>query len=200
MLELSIKELDIAKEIVNISLAKAADSLSFFIKQKVMMQISSVSLDVISSETNFTNLKTDVFTALKTEIKGDFDGNCYLLITSEDKNKILDLTLPQSVLNDEVKKKEFGREILLEIDNIVTASVVTQFSNLLKYKMYGYIPQIKEVNFDDINHYLFSENNNQSALFSVKTKFSTEKDKLEPEFIWFMNKEKFIAGVQNYKI
>lgn len=195
-MELSNKELDYAKEIVNISLAKAGDALSFFIKQKTIISSNSVSLDKISDSTVFTKIQSNHIISLKTEIKGEFDGNCYLLFTEEDKEKILELTLPNNILSDETKKQEFGNAILLEIDNILTASVVTQFSNILKFKMYGYVPQIKIVQSNEINEYLYSENKDKDSLLNIKTKFMTDIDKLEPEFIWIMNKEKFISSIR----
>jgi chemotaxis protein CheY-P-specific phosphatase CheC len=190
-MELSIIENDLAKEIVNIALAKAGDALSFFIKQRTIIKNNSVSVDPISKDSCFTTITSDFITSLKTEIKGDFDGNCYLLFSEEDTNKILELTLPSSILNDKQKKTEFGNAILLEIDNIVTASVVTQFSNIFSCKMFGYVPNINRITKTEINEFLFNENQNKNLILNIKTKFITDKDKLEPEFVWFMNQEKF---------
>ena len=45
-------ELDIAKEIINIAFSKAADSLSFFTKEKVLIQIMEIKFNTSESFSN----------------------------------------------------------------------------------------------------------------------------------------------------
>lgn len=195
-MELSTQELDVAREIVNISIAKAADMLSFFIKQKVLTQSSTLSFISFTKDTKFSTILADPITVLKTEIKGEFTGNCYLLLSQQQKENILQITLPKNVLADEKLKEEQGTAILLEIDNIITASVVSQFSNLLNLKMYGYVPQLLVVPHEQINNYLYEENATQDVLMNIKTKLLTGSNNIHPEFVWFLNKDVFVREIK----
>lgn len=195
-LELTDKEQDIANEVVNIAIAKAADMLSFFVKQKVMAEKSKISFEPFSEKTLFTSMNSERIVVLKTEVRGEFTGNCYLLFTQEQKEKVLRLTLPPLVYSNEKLLKEQGKAILLEMDNIISASVISQFANLLKLQMYGYVPRFNEIKAEDVNGFLYEENKSNSVLLRIKTKLSTENDKLEPEFVWFLDKDVFISGIK----
>jgi chemotaxis protein CheY-P-specific phosphatase CheC len=197
-MELTEAEHDIAREVVNIAIAKAADMLSFFLKQKVLAVSSNISFDNFEADTKFTEFTSSPVTILKTEVRGEFTGNCYLLLSAEQKEIILKLTLPPLAYRDEKQKKIQGKGILLEIDNIIAASVISQFANLLNFQMYGYVPKLTELNSEEVNTHLYNENSNQTVLLRIKTKLtnSGSDGKIEPEFLWFLNKEVFISGVR----
>ena len=77
-------EEDIAKEIINIGLIKAADSMAFFTKEKVF--IRSLDLEILDTSAidqmyqNHDN-QEDRY-VLTTHIKGDLSGDCHLIFTS----------------------------------------------------------------------------------------------------------------------
>lgn len=188
-------KIDKAKEIINIALAKAGDSLSFFIKQRVIIKSNLVSFENVCLTALQESFSHDEYVVLKTEIKGDLSGVCFLMFNKDETERILELALPANVLSDEKKKQEFGDAFLLEIDNIVTASVVTQFSNLLNYKMYGYVPSLQRTNKADLSNVLKNECGDEESVLSIKTQFITDTLNLEPVFLWFFKKENFIEAI-----
>jgi chemotaxis protein CheY-P-specific phosphatase CheC len=196
-MELNEQQLDVAKEVVNISLAKVGDMLSFFMKQRVLIKSSDIFFESFDEHSVFTKLSHESITCLKTEVRGEFSGNCYLLFSEEQKEKLLQIILPEPIYKNPESKKLQGDALLLEIDNIASASVVTQFSNLLGYKMFGYVPQLFEKSTHDINTFLFNDNKSLSSVMRIKTDFTANRDKIEPEFIWFMDKTAFLNGIKN---
>ena len=93
--------------------------------------------------------------------------------------------------------EEMSDGIMLEVDNIISASVITQFSNLLKVKIHGGVPDLKKVSFEEMEDYISSEVNNELYLISFKTSFESSKANFNPEFVWLFDNT-FIDCIKNY--
>jgi hypothetical protein len=72
-------ELNAAKEIVNAGLLKAAESLSFFMKEKITLDDMDFSFNKASNPADFTSKKGDNIHLLLTEIIGELKGVCCLI-------------------------------------------------------------------------------------------------------------------------
>lgn len=190
-IELSRVELDITQEIINIGIAKAADSLSFFIKGKVWIQL----LDIKMNSANYSPLSRKYPTAknylLTTVIKGEAKGIAYLLFNESEAEKIGDANLPDSIKNDPVEKAKMMEAFLLEIDNIITGSVITQFSNILQCNIYGDVPSLKILAGHEINQYLSEKHSDDLNSIYFNVRFITENMDLTPEFIWLLDDKIF---------
>ena len=135
---------------------------------------------------------------LITEIKGELEGVCYLIFSQEEVKYLLEASLPESIRNEEAKLKVMGNAILLEMDNIIAASVITQFSNFFNYKMYGDVPKLEKFPLKELRSYIDSNTaagDNQYCLY-FKSDFHTNNLQVRPEFIWLLN-EKYISGVKS---
>lgn len=199
MKEFNELELDIAKEILNIGLSKSADSLSFFTKDKVLLN----TFDIYSSEAKnlkvlATNFGSEDTYVLSTELKGELTGECFLIFRKNEVEELLKATLPASILGNPEQKEEMGNAILLELDNIVSAAVITQFSNILQCSSYGNVPQLNVMSPSNLEGFL-TKRIGDDHLVCFKAEFITENVKLQPEFIWGLN-ERFVAGVKSIAI
>ena len=87
-----------------------------------------------------------------------------------------------------------SKAVLLEVDNIITASVVTQFANLLKMRMLGYIPYLEVKDAPDLVDLIKSKADTDQFIINFKTTYLTDKNKIEPEFVWVLE-QKFIDKV-----
>lgn len=188
----STLEIDVAKEIVNIALAKAADSLSFFTKEKVFIRGLDVEFNPIK-DFDCKSKDQKINHVLTTEIKGDVSGKCFLVFDGSDVENFWKIALPENIQNDPDKKKEMGQAILMEADNIITASVVTQFANLLKINMHGYVPNYDLLVCEKMNAFFHKDIDNSEAYLQFSATFTSESIQINPEFIWmldsvFMNK------------
>lgn len=197
MVEWNKYEIDVAKEIINIGLSKAADSLSFFIHKKVLLQGLNLEVKPIEQLEYPKEGDDIIFHVLTSEIKGDIQGYCYLNFSEDDGSKFLNIALPDGVKNDEDKYKEMGKAMLLEVDNIITASVVTQFANLLKVSMHGFVPIYKMLHASQILEYMYTSSKEATSYLHFRAKFMCKEVNMAPDFIWLLDRE-FMKKVSSF--
>lgn len=195
--ELNHIEADVAKEIINIGLGKAADSLSFFSQQKVIIRSSELILKNTNEAKNLTKKEGDNIHVLTTDIVGDLKGVCFLIFNEKEVNKLLKISLPASILEDEEQKLVMSDAILKEADNIISASVITQFSNLLKFNIHGGIPELDIMAEDKVMAFLLSRATDSKYFLQISAQFHTEEVDFSPEFVWFLDTQ-FIEGIKKF--
>ena len=195
MIKLTERELDLAREIVSIGLAKAADALSFFTGDKVMISHFDLQIRQLSETTRFNpKLGNNVHVAL-TKLIGEIPGACALLFSQQEADNLLQLALPPSVYNDPQKRAIMGEAILLEIDNITTAAVITQYSNFLGFNMFGGVPQLIKMKDSEVDSYLLAQAGDQNYLLCFTTCLTTNKQAINPAFMWLLD-QRFLAGIK----
>lgn len=195
--ELNDVELDLAKEIINIGLGKAADSMAFFTKEKVFIRSFDVKLKDASSVRELSKKdKGELLYVLTTEVKGELGGICYLIFSEKEVNELLKVSLPTSVLEDKEKLEVMSEAILLEMDNIIVASVITQFSNFFDYNTYGDVPSLSITPSNGFSQILESTCKSVDYILNFKSEFTTTGIDVNPEFIWLLD-NKYIEGVKN---
>ncbi len=190
-------EFDIAKEIINVGLGKAADSVAFFTHDKVIIRGLDFKVEDLENINNVSNKnENETLYVLSTEILGELKGICYLIFSESEVNKLLKVCLPESIRNNQANLKEMGEAILLEMDNIIVASVITQFSNFFKYKMHGDIPRLSITISKGFEQIVRSANRCGNYLLYFKSEFFTLGLNITPEFIWLLD-DKYFEGVKN---
>ena len=197
MEELNNIEADVAKEIINIGLSKAADSLSFFSQQKVIIRSSELILKNTSEAKKLSNKAGNKIYVLTTDIVGELAGVCYLIFNEQEVNKLLKISLPASILEDEEQKMVMSDAILKEADNIISASVITQFSNLLNFKIHGGVPQMDVMEEEKVLSFMLSRASESEYFLQISAQFHTEEVDFSPEFVWFLD-NKFIQGIKQF--
>lgn len=121
---------------------------------------------------------------LTTEIFGDITGKSYLFL-SDKEFEVLTAGVPES----KDPKVNFKEEFSKEVDNILSASVITRLSNELKVKMYGDIPilvgkvsgEIEDIINDD-----FKDQGEEIYINSISFSFETQPV-ISPIFVWVVN-------------
>ena len=193
---LNTSELDIAHEVLNIGLTKSGDSLSFFTKQKVFLQSIDFDTNNLSQiEPLISKKHANDITLLTTELKGELRGNCFLIFEQQEVEELLNVALPKSILEKPEMKLEMGEAILKELDNIVSASMITQLSNLLDCQVYGDVPQLDIVKADQLQSVILDKSKFE-YLFCFKTEFRVQNLELKPSFIWGLD-ARFLDGIKN---
>lgn len=191
------KEMQAARNIISAGLVKAAESLSFFMNETITLnefdQEESLSVNAIEIEKkNQSNIHLMI-----TKVIGELNGVCCLIFSEEEADQLRNTALPPEVLNSPEMMAEMSDGIMLEVDNIISASVITQFSNLLKVKIYGGVPALRKVDSTELEKYLQEEINNELYLVSFKTKFKSSHVSFAPEFIWLFDNT-FVESIKNY--
>jgi len=191
------KEMQAARNIISAGLVKAAESLSFFMNETITLnefdKEESLSVNAIEIEKkNQSNIHLMI-----TKVIGELNGVCCLIFSEEEADQLRNTALPPEVLNSPEMMAEMSDGIMLEVDNIISASVITQFSNLLKVKIYGGVPALRKVDSTELEKYLQEEINNEMYLVSFKTKFKSSHVSFAPEFIWLFDNT-FVESIKNY--
>ncbi|WKK78148.2 hypothetical protein QYS49_14520 [Marivirga salinae] len=136
-------------------------------------------------------IKTKKPSILITDIIGEAKGRSYLVFSEKDAQAVPDMLIQK--MKSLQSNPDFAEIILKEVDNMVSAAVITELSNQLNLKIYGDVPKIiypdeanREWLQDEIEH-----NENMFAILS-SANFSFEDNmKISPYFIWILDKQFF---------
>ena len=192
-------ELEVTKELLNISLANAADAFSKMANERVLFNGYDLAL---LQKNDLEELLTDVdnenLYVLTTEVKGKLQGICYLVFDKKDAEGIFPIFAPNaSTISDDGLLSEFQQAILMEIDNILSAAMVTQLSNFLDLFVYGDVPDYKFINKSELIGILKNDHDMYyEVALNLKAKLETTNSKTSPIFIWFF-KNDFVDAVKN---
>ena len=180
-------ERDIIKEILNIGLARAADSFAVIAKDKVLLKVPDIQLIEVKELISLVAKYEDTHVIIQSDIKGDFNGATLMLFSDEHIAQLSEVCL--SMLD--VRKGELSvmqESLLLEISNIITGALVTQLANILKSNIYGSPPKppkshiansLKEIL---VQHPLF-----QPLVFTVITRFTHNSKNVELPLLLFFD-------------
>jgi|TARA_R100000027_G_scaffold63648_1_gene56495 chemotaxis protein CheY-P-specific phosphatase CheC len=142
-------------------------------------------------------IKTKNPSVLITDIIGEAKGKSYLVFSEKDAKAVSDILIQK--LKSLESNPDFVEIILKEVDNMVSAAVITEFSNQLELKIYGDVP--KMIYPEDANkQWLANEiedNENMFAILSSANFAFEDNFKICPYFIWILNKEFY--NVLNHK-
>lgn len=184
---LSKKEKALAREIIDTGYQNAAKSFSLVLRQKIEIVISEI--EVTKAEPNYGSfLKSGQdITMLTTKIIGEVSGKSFLLLNEEERAAIYSACL--SPQKDEGIRKTMEEAILKEIDNIVSATVITQFSNALGFSIYGDVPHLMTISSKEIATAIAKDLEKEPDYFlTVNTRFFFENDTtLQPYFFWILS-------------
>ena len=118
---------------------------------------------------------------LITDIIGDISGKSFLIFNEEESNEIFKV-LSSSMANDAFKKA-----FLMEIDNIISASVISELSNALEVEIYGDVPHLSVVHARDLQEFMSKEicKDTPSSFIFCNTMFLFDnKEHVHPQFVW----------------
>ncbi len=191
------KEMDVAVEMINRGLDRAAVSLKMILNSSIEVTNVDFDITVLDDETQYSNKKDDRIHILRTELAGELRGICHLIFTSEEVDKIHKKCLPERYVNSDSEDAQVMRlELLKEIDNIMAASVITEFANSLDVGIYGNVPSLHIMEANEVNKYIHAESVTLSPLIQFSSVFHTGEIDIKSDFIWLLEEE-FIKKIKN---
>lgn len=168
---------------------RAADSFSKLVGQHVRIT-NSTSVLVRHGE-DFTCLSEESgdLTVLTTQLIGDLSGKSFLIFSEEETNEIFKVV-------GSPHNKTLREAFLLEIDNIISASVISDLSNALNIEIYGDVPQIYQLHSNELQEFLAadltSHSEDPSSMILCNTTFRFDHgDQIHPQFIWRISSKVF---------
>ncbi|MGF1532217.1 MAG: hypothetical protein ACFCUI_00830 [Bernardetiaceae bacterium] len=131
------------------------------------------------------------FFVLRTDIKGDFAGEVYLVVSPTDEPRISELLLPGSL----VGQPEMREAILLEVDNILTAAMVTKYSEILQKQIIGDVPEAQTYQPERLVAYFDAQHQQPNYVFTFAAELITLQSQLKLYIVGFFD-ERFVQDVQ----
>jgi chemotaxis protein CheY-P-specific phosphatase CheC len=180
-------EQDITQEVIQIGLAKAADTLSFFVKEKVLLQLNEVKVNDGSATWPSPKMGTAQNYVIRTELRGDIMGVAYLVFDEQEAQQLANIQAWGRV------QEEMKEALLMEVGNILTAAVITQFANILQRNMHGHVPELSLLPSSALGALIGLGHSAEFNAISFKAVFRSESVDVKPEFVWFMEKKFFGA-------
>jgi chemotaxis protein CheY-P-specific phosphatase CheC len=174
--------------IMNAGFTKAATSFSKLINRQVRI-INSQSV-IIRHDDDFSCISEeqgDLY-VLITQIIGDITGRSFLILNEDESKEIF------SLMNTSVANSALREAFLLEIDNIISASVIAEISNSLDLDVYGDVPRLSKVHARDLQEFLIGKTmtDESSSMILTNTTFLLDsKEKIHPQFIWRLSSRIF---------
>lgn len=133
---------NLLEEIINKGYNRAATSFASMIGHKVT--IDNKRIDILKDKDSLSNTfknRANIVLVI-TSIIGSLRGESYLLLTKEEEDVICKMSRNAFGGGTSIENSL----ILKEIDNILSAAVITEFSNSLNIKIYGDVPHLFEIN------------------------------------------------------
>ncbi|SHK53089.1 chemotaxis protein CheC [Hymenobacter psychrotolerans] len=194
-------ERDVVREILNIGLARAADSFAAIAQEKVLLEVPSLDLMPGNGILEMVREIQQANVAIQSDIRGDFNGTTLMFFSGQHIQRLsrvcLRMSVPASIAIDEMQES-----LLLEISNIITGALVTQLANILKAKIYGAPPTAPRGDIADSLHNLLEGHTQvQPLIFSVITQFSDKENSVELPLMLFFDRptfEKILDIIRTY--
>jgi chemotaxis protein CheY-P-specific phosphatase CheC len=123
-----------------------------------------------------------------TEIFGDLVGKSYLLISTSEFE-----SLTRDIPDSEMPGINMKVEFVKELDNILSASVITELSNRLRIRAFGDVPIVASESSASIGEVIFDDFRSQTdAVYVTAIYFSFENEtSIMPRFVWVVNRNDF---------
>lgn len=193
---LNTTEKKVAEDLFNAGFKKAAQSFSSISRQEINIEMTDVEVSRVW-ENNY-HAHQGVLTLLTTDIIGELNGKSYLIFNQDECNTLYEACFP----NKDDKNREMLEEAFLkELDNILSASMITEFSNFLQASIYGDVPGFCRDSAEKINHLIqvdFEQKSQdaESIFLIANTKFSLKNDlSFRPQFFWKLT-DSFISMIK----
>ena len=184
-------ERDIIREILNIGLARAADSFAVIAQERVLLEVPSLDLLVGGDIIQRIQEYQQQHVAIQSDIKGDFNGTTLMFFSGQHIERLSRVCLRMQT-DDSLKINELQESLLLEISNIITGALVTQLANILKAKIYGAPPVAPGRDIINSLHSLLLKEQLQPLIFSVITHFSDKENSVELPLMLFFDRATFV--------
>jgi chemotaxis protein CheC len=192
-MDLSMTDLerDIIREILNIGLARAADSFAVIAQERVLLEVPNIDLLVSDDILRKVREYQSKHVPIQSDIRGDFNGTTLMFFSGQHIQRLsrvcLRMQLPESLQLNELQES-----LLLEISNIITGALVTQLANILKANIYGAPPTAPSGDIAEMMQNLLPQQQLQPLIFSVITQFSDKDNMVELPLMLFFDRVTFL--------
>ncbi len=182
-------ELEVATKLIFDGLSMAKASMEQILQSPITIKKIDYSDEDKELPTFDANSGHEVH-LIRTELIGELKGISHLIFTEEDVNRICKACLPGNVLDDDSPESQMMKMgFLTEIDNMVAAAVITEFSNFLGLDIFGHVPSLHVMKSNEVNDYLAKESTDIDSIIHFKAIFHGTELDISPDFVWIFQNE-----------
>ncbi|WP_425391451.1 hypothetical protein [Ekhidna sp.] len=193
--DLNDSEMKVATKLIFDGLSMAKSSMEMILQSPVSIE----KIDYVNAE-----LETDRFGGadkdvhlIKTELMGELKGTSHLIFSEKEVAKMYEACLPEKVVKDTSNESTIMKlGFLTEIDNMVSAAVITEFSNFLGVEIYGNVPSLKILKASELNDFIVKDSNEFESIIHFKAVFKGKELDICPDFIWVFH-NKFVDKIKD---
>ncbi|WBA42691.1 chemotaxis protein CheC [Hymenobacter canadensis] len=191
-LHMTEMERDVVREILNIGLARAADSFAIIAQEKVLLEVPSLDLMPGNGMLDMVREIQKTNVPILSDIRGDFNGTTLMFFSGQHVQRLSKVCLRMNTTAS-TDIDEMQESLLLEISNIITGALVTQLANILKAQIYGAPPSAPHGDMADaLQNLLETHPPVQPMIFSVITQFSDKENSVELPLMLFFDRPTFM--------
>jgi chemotaxis protein CheY-P-specific phosphatase CheC len=167
--------------VMNKGFDRAAKSFSKLINRKV--SIENIRSLLIFHDHNLFSVPKEQgeLHMLITQVIGAMEGKSFLIFNDTESKEVF------RSLGQPLCSSSFNEAILLEIDNIISASVISELANALRLQIYGASPQLTKLQAEELPSFMAKEVKDERAssmVFCTATFQFDEQESVHPQFIW----------------
>ena len=185
--------------LMNTGFMQASKSFSTLINRDV--KITNTKSVLIRHDDDFSYITEDEgpLYLLITKIVGNLAGKSYFILNEKESDSICFM-----IGGTRERSQSMKDPILLELDNIISASVISQLSNSLKLSIYGDVPELCKMGSLDLQDFIVKDvrEEDPSSIILTYTTFQFEgHHEVHPQFIWKLSSKIFdaVPSVNLYK-
>jgi len=165
------------QKMMQVAIQRAAKALSVLLNEQIESRTLKLEQQVELSKLlpQSTPEETAQYLLLSL-VKGDWTAQSFLILNQDNVEKMAEIA-PGS-------ESSLKKALLLEVDNILTAAVVSEMVDLLELQAYGDVPQMIEGNKTLIYQTIAKSLEDFPLLFSLNVDFYTQTESFSGVFIW----------------
>ncbi|PIB34950.1 hypothetical protein BFP72_05850 [Reichenbachiella sp. 5M10] len=201
MYGLNEKEQKLAQRLIEDGLNSASTTLSSLLKSPISITKIDFGNDAMDSvKESLEENKIGGYHILRTELIGELQGVCHLIFSAAEIEAINQISVPASLLESSAAEAKLLSEgFLTELDNIVSASVITELSNGLDMDIFGHVPSLHIMDATELQSYLVADASQFNNVVHFKANFKGEELNVCPEFTW-MFQDQFLTRVKEVSL
>ena len=172
------------QHLMNTGLVHAAHSFSQMVNREVTVEASNLVIARVATADAIIYQPGDT-TLLVTDIVGEVGGRSYLLFSEPAGATLQRAFLP--TVSDTHQCSVMGEAFLKEIDNIVSAAMITKLSEALDLRIFGGVPHLLRLSTDEMKQKLhedFSQEPDEDFLLVNARFLFNDSSPLQLPFFW----------------
>ena len=187
--QLSNTQQEIIGEFVDLAITKSLFSMQGMLNIQLRKDYARFGVGIIRTIPEFESLGRFKVHIIKVNLKGELGGALYFVINAYEVGIINKACLPEDVTSTlNHANKEMKNGFILEIENIIAASSVTEIADLLGVELLGAVPEVKILKGNEVNEYLRNESLKYHSSFNMEAVLKGIDLNISPYVIWMLDK------------